>query len=332
MNEGITVAGGGSFGTALAHVLAICGHRPFLWLRDKELAACINERHENVRYLPGKKLQDGIQATNDPSVLEAPVVVLALPCQRLRGWLTAHAHHFRQGALFCNVAKGLEIESLATCSRIIFETLGHLSPNYAVLSGPSFAREVVEGLPTAVVLAAKDPLLGRRVRDLFSCSFFRCYFSQDVTGVEMGGALKNVIALAAGLCDGLGLGHNSRAALITRGLAEIRRLGVALGGMAQTFMGLSGLGDLTLTCTGDLSRNRQVGLALAAGESLAEVSQRLGMVAEGVTTTRAAYTLAHRLGCEAPLTEAVHAVLYDAQAPRDVLKELLSRRVRDENE
>jgi len=229
-----------------------------------------------------------------------------------------------------NAAKGLETDSHARCSTIVAQTLEGMSARYTVLSGPSFAAEVIRGLPAAVVLATKDETLGRILRKLFSGPTFRCYSSTDVTGVEMGGALKNVIAIAAGLCDGLQLGHNSRAALITRGLAEISRLGVACGAQQATFMGLSGLGDLTLTCTGDLSRNRQVGLGLAQGLSLSEITSRLGMVAEGIKTTAAVHELAGQLGIEAPITAAMQHIFHEGQAPGEALRQLMGRDLRQE--
>ncbi|MBQ9453185.1 MAG: NAD(P)-dependent glycerol-3-phosphate dehydrogenase [Desulfovibrio sp.] len=328
----ITVAGGGSWGTALAHVIACAGHSPRLWLRDTALAEHCNTHHENPRYLPGLPLHESIVATTDPAVLAAPIVILAIPCQNLRSWLTSYTSYFSPGTIFCNVAKGIELQSLTRCSQIVAQTLQSLSPRYAILSGPSFAKEVMRGLPTAVVLAAEDALLGHRLRDLISCSVLRCYSSCDVIGVEMGGALKNVMAIAAGVGDGLDLGHNSRAALITRGLAEMRRLGVACGAHAETFMGLSGLGDLTLTCTGDLSRNRQLGLRLGQGERLIDIVQSLGMVAEGVATTEAAYHLAQKYAVDVPLTKAVYEILYTGRDPEAVLRELMARNLRDEDE
>lgn len=326
----ICVAGGGSWGTALAHLLASGGHDVRLWLRDAVVARAVNERRENPRYLPGFALHENLEAGTDPALLGRSVVVLAIPCQQLRGWLTRQASFFRPGVVLVNTAKGMEEGSLAPCSSVALDCLGHLAPRYAVLSGPSFAAEVLRGLPTAVVLACRDEELGHRLRGIFSGPAFRCYSSTDVTGVEMGGAIKNVMAIAAGLCDGLGLGHNSRAALITRGLAEMSRLGAACGAAAQTFMGLSGLGDLTLTCTGDLSRNRQVGLRLGRGESLEHITRSLGAVAEGVRTTTAIHQLALRLGVDAPLTAAVHGILHAGHCPQQALRALMARDLRDE--
>jgi len=326
----ICVAGGGSWGTALAHLLAANGHEASLWLRDAAVAEAINQRHENPRYLPGFALHPALRATIDGAVLNREIVVLAVPCQQLRGWLTEHARFFRANAVLVNAAKGIETANLATCAEVTEQTIGNLRPRYAALSGPSFAADVLRGLPTAVVLAARDEALGHALRRIFSGPAFRCYSSTDVMGVEMGGAVKNVMAIAAGVCDGLGLGHNSRAALITRGLAEMSRLGTARGAHPHTFMGLSGLGDLTLTCTGDLSRNRQVGLRLGQGENLDHITHSLGMVAEGVKTTAAIHELAQRLGVEAPLTNAVYSILYEGCSPREVLHNLMTRQLRDE--
>lgn len=326
----ICVAGGGSWGTALAHLLAANGYDTSLWLRDAAVAEAVTTRHENPRYLPGFALHPSLSATTAPMVLGRDIVVLAVPCQQLRGWLAVNAEYFCKNVVVVNAAKGIETANLVTCAEIAQQSLAHLQPRYAVLSGPSFAADVLRGLPTAVVLASADEALGHSLRQIFSCASFRCYSSTDVMGVEMGGAVKNVMAIAAGVCDGLGLGHNSRAALITRGLAEMSRLGVARGAQPHTFMGLSGLGDLTLTCTGDLSRNRQVGLRLGRGEKLEQITASLGMVAEGVKTTAAIYDLARCLHVDAPLTEAVHSILYGNCDPLEVLHNLMSRRLRDE--
>ena len=329
-NPTICVAGGGSWGTALAHLLAANGYDTCLWLRDAAVAEAVIARHENPRYLPGFALHPSLSASTAPSVLGRDIVVLAVPCQQLRGWLAANAEHFCNNAILVNAAKGIETANLVTCAEIAQQSLGHLQPRYAVLSGPSFAADVLRGLPTAVVWASADGAFGQCLRLIFSSASFRCYSSTDVMGVEMGGAVKNVMAIAAGVCDGLGIGNNSRAALITRGLAEMSRLGVARGAQPHTFMGLSGLGDLTLTCTGDLSRNRQVGLRLGRGEKLEQITTSLGMVAEGVKTTAAIYDLAKCLHVDAPLTEAVSSILYGNCDPQEVLHNLMSRRLRDE--
>ena len=327
----IAVAGGGSWGTALSHVLAVAGHETALILRDENVAQAINERHENPRYLPGRPLHPGVAAVTDVSVLKhCETLVLAVPCQHQRRWLQSVRDILPSGVTVVNASKGLENGTCLPMSCVLEEELPHLAPRYAVLSGPSFAAEVMDGQPTAVVLGCRDEEQGSRLRALFSTPFFRCYSSTDVTGVEMGGALKNVMAIAAGVCTGLGFSSNAGAALITRGLAELSRLGAAMGANPLTFMGLSGLGDLVLTCTGRLSRNRQVGERLGRGESLEEIVSSLGMVAEGVKTAGAAQKLAAKFGISAPVTEAVCRILHEGASPRDAVKELMERPLREE--
>ncbi|MBO6002251.1 MAG: NAD(P)-dependent glycerol-3-phosphate dehydrogenase [Mailhella sp.] len=331
MAERIVVAGGGSWGTALAHALACAGHEATILLRDEETAAHIREHHENPRYLAGKKLHFLVGAATGEKVLEnCSLLVLAVPCQKQRGFLEAVRPLLPRGCVVVNAAKGLERGTCLPLSRVAAEALPGVGSRYAVLSGPSLAAEVMGGLPTAVVLGCADESIAELLRDVFSTPFFRCYSNADITGVETGGALKNVMAIAAGVCDGLGFGHNSRAGLITRGLAELKRIGTKLGADPATFMGLSGLGDLVLTCTGDLSRNRQVGLRLGRGESLEEIILSLGMVAEGVETARATKDLAHKLGVDAPVTRAVCAIIDGETAPHDAVAELMSRPLRRE--
>jgi glycerol-3-phosphate dehydrogenase (NAD(P)+) len=335
------VAGGGSWGTALAHHLAGRGHDVTLWLRDSEISQAINARHENPRYLAGHPLHRNLAATTDPAVLAREIIVSAIPCQQLRVWLSAHRDRFSEKSILVNAAKGMETGTLGLGHAVADDVLsGAAGRNaageagapfrYAALSGPSFAAEVMRGLPTAVVLACRDEFLARRLQGIFSGPAFRCYASADIIGVEIGGALKNVMAIAAGLCDGLELGLNSRAALITRGLAEICRLGLACGAQEHTFMGLSGLGDLILTCTGQLSRNRQVGLRLGRGESVEAILQSLGMVAEGVKTTAAAYDLARLLQTEAPVISTVHSIVQMGRSPARAVKTLMTRALREE--
>ena len=325
----ICVAGGGSWGTALAHHLTTCGLPTTLWLRDEAAARAINREHSNPRYVSSFDLHPALRATSDPAALGAPLVVLAVPCQQLRGWLTRHADFFHERPVFVDASKGLEVGTLASPGRMVAETVGERA-RYAALSGPSFAAEVMDAQPTAVVLGCRDETLGAMLRSLFSTPFFRCYSSTDVTGVETGGALKNVMAIAAGVCTGLGFGSNASAALITRGLAELSRLGVAMGARPLTFMGLSGLGDLVLTCTGGLSRNRQVGERLGRGESLEAIVSSLGMVAEGVKTAGAARQLAARFGIEAPVTEAVCRILYEGTGPETAVRDLMDRPLKEE--
>ncbi|WP_294446629.1 NAD(P)H-dependent glycerol-3-phosphate dehydrogenase [uncultured Mailhella sp.] len=327
----VVVAGGGSWGTALAHVLASAGHDTTLVLRDEFVAQAVNERHENPRYLPGKPVHPGVKASTSPEALrDVDALVLAVPCQHQRSWLASMRHVIPEGCVVVNASKGLENGTSLTMSHVVQEELSALRPRYAVLSGPSFAAEVMDGQPTAVVLGCEDETLGARLRELFSTSFFRCYSSTDVTGVETGGALKNVMAIAAGIGDGLGFGSNARAALITRGLAELSRLGTAMGARPLTFMGLSGLGDLVLTCTGGLSRNRQVGIRLGRGEKLGDIVASLGMVAEGVKTAVAARDLAQRLRVSVPVTEAMCRVLHENADPAEAVRSLMERPLREE--
>ena len=328
----ITIMGGGSWGTALAHLLAGKGHDTTMLIRDPELARSIAEQRENYRYLPGLTLAKGIRATINPeeALRDAELLIGAVPCQSWREALRGLKPFLRPRTIIVCASKGVEISGLSTMGAIVREELSELEPRYAVISGPSFAAEVVRDLPTAVVLGCADPELGAHLREVFTSPTFRTYSSCDVLGVELGGAVKNVIAIAAGISDGLGFGHNTRAALITRGLAEITRLGVALGADASTFMGLSGLGDLVLTCSGDLSRNRQVGLQLAEGKKLETIAQKMFMVAEGVKTTTAIKTLADRLNVSMPITQAMHQVLYNGLEPRAGVRALMSRELKDE--
>jgi len=326
------VAGGGSWGTALAHVLACAGHSVTLVLRDRNVAFAVNEHHENPRYLPGRPLHPNVRASVDTCALsDCELLVLAVPCQHQRQWLKDLGSKLSPDCVIVNASKGLESESCLTMSHVARQELGEgIMERYAVLSGPSFAAEVMDHHPTAVVLGCRDENLGAKLREAFSTPVFRCYSSTDVTGVEVGGALKNVMAIAAGVCDGLGFGSNARAALVTRGLAELARLGTAMGAAPLTFMGLSGLGDLTLTCTGALSRNRQVGLRLGQGESLEHIVSSLGMVAEGVKTAQAARLLAQRFSIAAPITETVCRIIEENASPKDAVTELMTRQLKEE--
>lgn len=328
----IAILGGGSWGTALAHVFADGGHETAMLVRSPETAREITENHTNERYLPGCRIHASVTAHTDPGAVLAGsgIAVLAVPCQEMRAFLRSVAPYIPGGAALVCASKGLERGSHALMSRIVTQELPRLATRYAILSGPSFAAEVMRGLPTAVVLGCADQDLAGTLRDELSTPMFRVYSNPDVTGVECGGALKNVIALASGMADGLGFGHNSRAAIITRGLAEISRLGEALGGSAATFMGLSGLGDLALTATGDLSRNRQVGLRLGAGESLDAVLASMRHVAEGVPTTEAAYELGGILGVDLPITQAMHSIFHGRVSPETAVRTLMGRALKDE--
>ena len=328
----IAILGGGSWGTALAHVFAGKGHAVTMLVRGAAAAREICANHTNEKYLPGCVIHTAVEAVTDAgeALRSAGIVILAVPCQAMRAFVRGVAGFLPPDAALVCASKGMERGSQALMSRVIAEEAPLFAARYAILSGPSFAREVMLSLPTAVVLGCRDQSLAETLRHELATPMFRVYSSRDVTGVECGGALKNVMALAAGIADGLGFGHNSRAALITRGLAEMSRLGVALGGEAATFMGLSGMGDLVLTATGDLSRNRQVGLRIGAGEALADITASMHHVAEGVPTTEAAYELAAARSLDLPITSAMHAIFHGLTDPETAVRNLMGRALRDE--
>jgi len=314
------VVGAGAWGTALANVLAANGHAVSLWAREPDVVEAINDRRENRRFLPGISLED-IRATGEmPEALDdAELVTYVAPSHALRDVVARGATAVRPDAVLVVASKGIERESLAIMSDVVGDTL----PRHAVvaLSGPSFAVEVARGQPTAVVAASANEGAAAVVQRALSSDVFRVYTHDDVIGVELGGALKNVMAVATGIAEGVGLGFNSRAALITRGLAEMTRLGMALGASQATFAGLAGLGDLVLTCTGALSRNRALGIEVGKDT-----------VAEGVLNTISACALAEREGVDMPIVLAVHRILFEAQSPRLAISELMSRELRAEQD
>lgn len=328
----ISILGAGSWGTALANVLAGKGEEVLLWARGAEVAADVNERAVNSRYLPGQALCPALRADTDLARVLAgsSCAVLAVPCQHLAGFLRKNKNLFAEGMGVVCASKGVELGTFRTMRQVVEEELEGRKPRYAVLSGPSFASEVVAGMPTAVALGCADTELADLVQGLFSTQSFRVYVNPDVVGVELGGAVKNIMAIASGISDGLGFGQNARAALITRGLSEMSRLGAAMGGNPATFMGLSGMGDLVLTCTGDLSRNRRVGLAIGRGQTLDEVLAGMHNVAEGVKTTQAVHALGASRGIDLPITGQVHAVLFENKNPADAVRELMTRPLRGE--
>ena len=328
MSEHVAVAGAGSWGTTLANLLAKKGHRVSLWSFEDDVVEDINESRVNSVYLPDVRLDDGLVATGSlPEAVEGADVVLSVsPSQHVRQVMRRAAQVMRKDALVVSASKGIETSTLETMADVLEDILPegtHRSTCF--LSGPSFATEVAREHPTAVTVAARDLAAAQRSQELFQTDYFRVYTSRDVTGVELGGALKNVMALAAGMVSGLGFGHNTRAAMITRGLAEMSRLGTALGANALTFMGLAGMGDLILTCTGDLSRNRSVGFALGQGRKLSDVLGEMRMVAEGVETSRAAHALAQREGIEMPIVAEVYAVLFEDRSPEEAVRNLMQR-------
>jgi glycerol-3-phosphate dehydrogenase (NAD(P)+) len=299
-----------------------------LWAYEPDVAAGIAERHENERYLPGIVLPEALRATSDlaEAVRGASLVVSVPPSHVVRAVMGEAAPHIRADALLVSASKGIENETLKTMDGVLDDVLpAPLARRACYLSGPSFAREVGLGHPTAVTLACAEADAAERAQAWFQTPVFRVYTTSDVTGVELGGAVKNVIAIAAGAVEGMGFGHNTQAALITRGLAEIVRLGAALGARPETLAGLSGIGDLILTCTGALSRNRSLGVELGRGRTPAEVLEGRVTVAEGVRTARATRDLAHREGVEMPIVEAVHAMLFEGLGARDAVEQLMLR-------
>ncbi len=331
----IAIVGGGSWGTALAAVLARQSLRRHvkLWVRDAVLCEQMRKRRVNGVYLPGQKIPRNVEVTPDlaRALGGAEMVVGAMPSAHAREMYSRMLPYLDSGKVLVSATKGLEAERRLRMSEVIGEVLGRkFEPRVAVLSGPSFAREVARGDPTAVVIASADGETAREVQAEFSGPTLRLYTNDDMIGTELGGAVKNVIAIAAGVCVGLGLGHNTLAALVTRGLVEMTRLAVAMGGRRETLMGLAGLGDLVLTCTGALSRNRTVGVELGKGRKLERILAGKRMVAEGVGTTRVALELARQAGVEMPITEQMEAVLYRGRAPRKAIRELMERRPRAE--
>ncbi len=327
----IAVLGAGSWGTALAVVLARNGYRSFLWGHDPARMARMAHERTNALYLPGIPFPDGLYLREDLAALaqECGRFLVAVPSEAFRTTLEALAPHAAPTAIVASATKGLEPGSGRLLSEVCVAVLG-AGRGIGVISGPTFAREVARGLPAAMTVAAREPATAETIAAWLRNDHLRVYTSQDVVGVQLGGAVKNIMAIATGISDGLALGANARAALITRGLAEIQRLGQALGGRLETFMGLAGMGDLVLTCTDDQSRNRQVGLALGQGGSLRTTLAQLGQVAEGVGTAREVRALAHRLGVDMPITEEVYRVLYEGLPPRDAVAALLRREPKQE--
>lgn len=331
--ERIAVIGGGSWGTTLANLLSPKAGRVSLWVYEEEICSIMKAKRENPIYLPGFPLADNIEPTSSlkEAVEGVRVVVSVVPSEFVRSVSERMAHFLERGVTIVSATKGIERETLKTMSQVFEETLPPSAESFlTILSGPSFAREVSMKKPTAVVVASRHAKTAREMQRLFNTPYFRIYTSDDVRGVELGGALKNVIALASGISDGLGFGNNARAALITRGLAEMVRLGTRMGANPQTFSGLAGLGDLVLTCSSDLSRNRTVGYRIGQGEKLQDILKEMKMVAEGVVTTLSMVGLGRRFGAELPIAEKVHSVLYEGVDPARAVEELMSRELKDE--
>ncbi len=333
MSSNIAVIGAGSWGTTLANLLANKGHRVTLWCFEKDLAERMQTTGVNDIYLPEFKLAEQLGVDNDlaRAVNGKEVVLFVTPSQVTRRVLEQALPHLTPEALVLSASKGIENDSLMLLSQVFEEVLPQrFHTRIGFVSGPSFAREVSLGMPTAVVAAAREYAVAEQIQQIFSTDRFRVYTSNDIVGVELGGAMKNVIALAAGVADGLGFGHNTRAALITRGLAEMTRLGLKLGGQADTFAGLAGMGDLVLTCTGDLSRNRTVGIELGRGRKLDEILDGMQMIAEGVKTTLSAYQLASKQGVEVPIIEQMYEILYCHKEPQKAVNDLMLRDLKAE--
>ena len=324
------VVGAGAWGTALADLLARNGHDVRLWAYEADVVESVNKTHENVRFLGGHTLTTALQATGDieGAVEGAELVTLATPSHVLRTILRSAAKSLSSSAPIVVASKGIEKGSLSLMTEVVEQEIS--GATVVALSGPSFAKEVVTGQPTAVVVASVKDSAAEIAQRAFSSPYFRAYTHTDVIGVELGGALKNVMAVATGIAEGLGLGFNARAALVTRGLAEMTRLGLALGAEQSTFAGLAGLGDLVLTCTGSLSRNRAVGVEVGKGRTLEEVLRDKETVAEGVVTAQSARELAAREGVEMPIVDTVNRVLFEGQSARSAIAALMSRELRAE--
>jgi len=329
----VGVIGGGAWGTALANLAGSKGHAVDLWVYEPEVKREIWSHRENRTFLPGVILSGNLTATNDlaRAVSMKDLVLVVVPSHVLRMITTRFSDHLSPDSILVSASKGIENETYLTMTGVIQETLPSLSPGRTgVLSGPSFAREVGKEVPTAVTVASIDKNAASFIQHALSTPFFRIYTIDDVMGVELSGAVKNVIAIAAGAIDGLGLGENTRAALITRGQTEIRRLGLRMGAQPRTFTGLAGIGDLVLTCTGDQSRNHTVGRRIGKGEKLDEILADMKMVAEGVKTTRSLYNLSRKLGVEMPICQTVYRVLYERMPPREGLFTLMTRDLKTE--
>lgn len=331
----IAVIGAGSWGTALANLLAEKGLEVDLWVREAEVFTQIQDKRSNDVFLPGFRLSEGLRPVMsfEEALRDKQLVLLAIPSHVFRPVLVSIKPFLRPEISVMIATKGIENGTLRVMSQVAAEILDQrYLKRFACLSGPSFAREVARRYPTAVTVACRDTGHGKILQGLFARDFFRVYASDDVMGTQLGGALKNVIAIAAGASDGLQFGENARAALITRGLAEITRLGVAMGSNPHTFAGLAGLGDLVLTCTGDESRNRSVGFKVATGMGLEEITGGMRMVAEGIKTARSAYELSVKMAVPMPITREVYRILYEGRDPKDAVKELMLRDLKAERE
>ena len=331
----IGVIGAGSWGTTLANLLAEKGFKVMLWVREREVMEEIKTKHINSVFLPDVELVDRLKPVKsfEEAVVEKELILMVVPSHVFREVLTGVRRYLNKEMGLMAATKGIENESLMMMSQVVKIVLpGEYMKRFACIGGPSFAKEVCKKHPTAVTIACSDFEHAERLQQVFNTEFFRVYISQDLTGVQLGGALKNVIAIGAGVADGLGFGHNARAALITRGLAEITRLAVALGANPYTLAGLAGMGDLVLTCTGDMSRNRTVGLKIGKGMRLDEITGNMSMVAEGIKTARSAYELGKKMEVYMPICNQVYHILYNDKDPKEAVKYLMSRELKVELE
>jgi glycerol-3-phosphate dehydrogenase (NAD(P)+) len=331
--KNLSIIGAGSWGTALAVVLAPRFQRVRLWVYEADLAARMASSRENDLFLPGQPIPANVETTTDLAAAldSADIVLSVMPSHLARGMYQRMLPLLQESMLFVSATKGLENGTLLRVSEVIRDVLqARFAPRIAVISGPTFAREVARGEPTALVVASEDQLVAETVQAAFSGPTFRLYTSSDPVGVEIGGSIKNVVAIGSGVLNGMGLGHNATAALITRGLAEMTRLAVAMGGKPLTLAGLAGLGDLVLTCTGDLSRNRAVGVELARGRKLDEIVHSMKMVAEGIKTTNAAVDLARRHAVEMPISDQMFQMLHFGITPREAIQRLMERSLKGE--
>jgi glycerol-3-phosphate dehydrogenase (NAD(P)+) len=323
-SENLAIIGAGAWGTALALLLAKNGHSFPLWVYEEDLAETMRDKRENTLFLPGFSLPDNIEPTASlkQAVENKSALILVVPTHVLRTTIRNIKPYLKPNCLIINASKGIENETLCTIDKILQQELD-IEYKFAVISGPTFAAEIAKGVPSALVAAGDTLDTAERVRKIISTSRLKVFTSDDLLGVQIGGALKNVIAISTGICDGMELGYNTRAALISRGLVEITRIGTALGAKPETLLGLSGMGDLVLTCTGDLSRNRNVGIHLGKGRTLSEITKNMNMVAEGIRTVKSAYELKNKLGIQASVIEETYRVLYEDKSPQQALEDLM---------
>ncbi|MGD9043039.1 MAG: NAD(P)H-dependent glycerol-3-phosphate dehydrogenase [Desulfobacterales bacterium] len=329
----IGVVGAGSWGTAIADLLACKGFQTHLWVFEKEVRDHIQQFNENKLYLPDHQLSPDLSASNDLTdvVSDKHLIVIVVPSHVMREVTQNIAGRLSEDTIITSASKGIEQKTHLTMSGVIRETIPDIEADHmAVISGPSFAREVVQKMPTSVTVACQNPEIAARVQHIFATPYFRVYTSDDVVGVELGGSVKNVIAIASGILDGLGMGLNTRAALITRGMTEVRRLGLHLGANPRTFTGLAGFGDLVLTCTGNLSRNYTVGIKLGKGKKLQHILDEMHMVAEGVKTAKSVYNFSRKLGVEMPICHEIYRILYEDLAPKEAVYRLMTRTLKQE--